>query len=112
MYFKISEILISISQIVALITDCSLRTLVSLSFYFIYICIYMHIMWCHVMWYQIPRQRSVFSKDDRVKLYTNQTIVMYIATDTINITKQTEIEQNCQKIQINQFIVKRVVNNY
>lgn len=40
------------------------------------------------MWYQIHQKRSVFIKDERVKLYTNETIVMYTATEAINGIKQ------------------------
>lgn len=53
------------------------------------------------MWYQIHWQRSIFIKYDRVKLYTNETIVMYTATERVNRIKQLRWNSNVKKSQIN-----------
>lgn len=48
----------------------------------------MRMMLYHVMWYQIHWQRSIFIKDGRIKLYANETIVIYTATEAIDRIKQ------------------------
>lgn len=62
------------------------------------------------MWYQLHWQRSVFMKDDRVKLYTNQTIVIYTATEAINRIKQLRYNSNVKKSKINKSLLW-VINN-